>query len=458
MKIKALSRSSEFYERPSTSDVSRTFTNTDRELHPMSRAVEYQRAVRATKLDRTFAKPFVCAMSDHTGAVTALCRPPASGTQGAAGVATALSGSSSGEVLLWDVGGRRVTRSYVGHKGEVTGVRIAPHGELAVSVGTDKTANLWRLTAPSLNEPGSATREATPLKTYVGDYALRSVDHHASKAMFLTTGARVEVWEHARSEPVTSFTWGAETINSVRFNPTEREVFVTTGSDRGIVLYDLRTSTPIRKLVMQTRTNAVAWNPMEAFNFTAASEDSNCYSYDMRKLGIATCIHRDHVSAVMDIDYSPVGREFVTGSYDRSVRLFAYNGGRSRDVYHTKRMQRVFSVAFTVDGSYVMSGSDDMNVRVWKANASEQTGVVLPRERKKAAYNSALLERYKHMPEVKRIARHRHVPKSIYKAAKLRVTMSDAERRKQKNREAHSAPGQIKRVPARKKKVIKEME
>lgn len=54
----------------------------------------------------------------------------------------------------------------------------------------------------------------------------------------------------------------------MRFNPAEPDVFATTGSDRGIALYDLRSSTPIRKLVMQTRTNAIAWNPMEAFNFT----------------------------------------------------------------------------------------------------------------------------------------------------------------------------------------------
>ena len=364
----------------------------------------------------------------------------------------------------WDVGGRRVLRSFVGHTGEVTGVRISPRGDLAVSCGNDRTANLWRLVAPTSHEPRAGglglagVKEAQPLRRFLADYALRSVDHHASKAVFLTAGARVEVWEHTRTEPLTSFTWGAETTTFVRFNPTERDVFVTTGSDRGIVLYDLRTSTPIRKLIMQTRTNAVSWNPMEAFNFTAASEDSNCYSYDMRKLNNSTCIHRDHVSSVMDIDYSPTGREFVTGSYDRSVRMFAYNGGRSRDVYHTKRMQRVFSVAFSIDGSYVMSGSDDMNVRVWKAKASEQMGVLLPREKKQAAYYSALLERYKHMPEVRRIARHRHVPKSIYKAAKLRITMSEAERRKQKNREKHSAPEQIKRVPARKKKIVKEVE
>jgi WD40 repeat protein len=39
-------------------------------------------------------------------------------------------------------------------------------------------------------------------------------------------------------------------------------------------------------------------------------------------------------------------------------------------VYHTKRMQRVFAVRFSGDASYVFSGSDDMNVRMWKVRKS----------------------------------------------------------------------------------------
>lgn len=38
------------------------------------------------------------------------------------------------------------------------------------------------------------------------------------------------------------------------------------------------------------------------------------------------------MSAVMDVDYSPTGREFVAGSYDRSVRIFGFNAGHSREV------------------------------------------------------------------------------------------------------------------------------
>lgn len=68
----------------------------------------------------------------------------------------------------------------------------------------------------------------------------------------------------------------------------------------------------------------------------------------------------------MDVDYSPTGQEFVGGSYDRTVRIFNAKEFGSRDVYYTERMQRVFSVKFSADATYVFSGSDDMNLRVWK--------------------------------------------------------------------------------------------
>lgn len=43
---------------------------------------------------------------------------------------------------------------------------------------------------------------------------------------------------------------------------------------------------------VQTRTNAIAWNPMEPMNMTVASEDCNLYTYDMRRLQSALCVHK----------------------------------------------------------------------------------------------------------------------------------------------------------------------
>ena len=41
-------------------------------------------------------------------------------------------------------------------------------------------------------------------------------------------------------------------------------------------------------------------------------------------------VHMDHTSAVLDVDYSPTGREFVSGSFDKTIRVFPVDRGRSR--------------------------------------------------------------------------------------------------------------------------------
>ncbi len=46
------------------------------------------------------------------------------------------------------------------------------------------------------------------------------------------------------------------------------------------------------------------------------------YAFDMRRLKIPLNIYKDHVSAVIDLDFSPTGKEFVTGSYDKTIRIF----------------------------------------------------------------------------------------------------------------------------------------
>jgi len=449
MKVKVINRSEEQCTRTRSQDVVKVHRNLDPALHQFERAHEYQRAVNAAKLDRVFSRPFVAALT-HEDGVCCLAKNKRR-------VNSLLAGSADGEIKVWDVALRRCLRRLVGHRAAVNGVAVTHDGEGAVSCSSDCTVRLWKVPYAPF-EGGVVEADEDPVAEFRGKGAFTKVDHHWRDARFVTAGRVVEVWDHARAQPLQAFEWGSDTVTSVRFNPAEAELVASTGSDRSLALYDLRMGAPLRKLVMQTRSNALAWNPMEPFNFTVANEDTCLYTYDMRRLGSALCVHRDFVSAVLDVDFSPTGREFVAGAYDRSLRIFAYNGGHSREVYHTKRMQRVFAVQFSVDGSYVFSGSDDMNVRVWKAEASEQQGTLLPRERHKHAYHKALVQRYGHLPEVHRIARKRHVPKDIHKAAQLRRAMEESERRRLRNRIQHSAPGAVEVKPARKKKVVAEVE
>lgn len=44
------------------------------------------------------------------------------------------------------------------------------------------------------------------------------------------------------------------------------------------------------------------------------------YTFDTRNLQHPVNVHMDHVSAVTYVDYSPTGKEFVSGSYDKTIR------------------------------------------------------------------------------------------------------------------------------------------
>ena len=58
---------------------------------------------------------------------------------------------------------------------------------------------------------------------------------------------------------------------------------------------------------------------MEAFNFTAASEDSNLYTYDMRKLTSAACVHKARARAA--------GRGRAASRWERVLRRGGVRGG-----------------------------------------------------------------------------------------------------------------------------------
>lgn len=388
-------------------------------------------------MEKLFAKPFVKALSGHADGVYAMAKDPHN-------LSRLASCSADGELRIWNISNGETVWKTRGHAGFVRSVCFSPLDGRLISAGDDKMIRVWNW-----------QRECDqPSITFKGKNSFGGVSHHRSKNVFASCSSVIDIWDEQRSEPVSTFSWGADTINTVAFNQTEVSVLASTGTDRTITLYDVRFQAPLSKNVLAMKSNAVAWNPMEAFNFTVANEDHNCYTFDMRKMDKALNIFKDHVSAVLDVDYSPTGHEIVTGSYDKTMRIFPVNQGHSRDIYHTSRMQHLFCVKYSMDAQYVFGGSDDGNIRLWKSNAAKKIGPVAPRQRNAAEYVDSLKERFKHMPEVKRISRHRHVPKVIKTTQEKKRIMLDSRNRKQERRVAHVKPGTFVKKPQRKSAVV----
>lgn len=114
------------------------------------------------------------------------------------------------------------------------------------------------------------------------------------------------------------------------------------------------------------------------------------------------------------------------------------------------------STLFTNDARFVLSGSDDGNVRIWKARADEKLGIITARERAAMEYRDALKQRWQFDAGVGKVSRSRHLPKPVHKAAELKRTMLDARRVKEERRRKHTRAGESKPKAERKKVVVVE--
>jgi DDB1- and CUL4-associated factor 13 len=118
----------------------------------------------------------------------------------------------------------------------------------------------------------------------------------------------------------------------------------------------------------------------------------------------------------------------------------------------------VTAVSWSYDNKYIFSGSDEMNIRIWKANASEKLGPMAPREKDALRYSEALKEKYSTHPQIKRIARHRQVPRYVYRQQELLKAERTKEKRKEINRRLNSKPGSVPAIPSKERVVIREDE
>lgn len=498
-RIDMISRRPRDFMRETKHDIHKVFKNYDPKLHPLAMEREYQRALNATKLERVFAKPFIGNMSGHGDIVNNLMNHQTK-------LSIMASSAYDGQIKIWNLASRKCLRTIQAHNSMVRAMCISRlNSNHFFSVDSNSNIKKWRyFGADRLNimrkkpkvprsdsfkaESGDQIKDDSsdegddedsrialdiedevdytdemqnqdiPIDTIIAKNLIIGMDHHYNSPNFVTCGDKVELWEENRREPIRQWSWGADSTQFCKFNPIEVDIFATTSSDRAITLFDMRKPAPLRRAISTMRSNQLCWNPMEAFLFTVANEDHDLHTYDMRNLSKPITLHKDHTAAVIALDYSPTGQEIVSGSYDKTLRIFPIRSGHSREVYYTKRMQRITDIIWSLDSKYIVSASDEMDIRMWRANASEKIGPKYHREQLAFDTNEALKKKFQNHPDIRRIKRHRHLPKHVYNERKLKRIMLDARKRKETNRRLNSKPGSIAVVSEKEKHVVREEE
>ncbi|KAF8193560.1 WD40-repeat-containing domain protein, partial [Mycena galopus ATCC 62051] len=84
-----------------------------------------------------------------------------------------------------------------------------------------------------------------------------------------------------------------------------------------------------------------------------------------------------HTGGVHSIAFSPNGRQIVSGSGDRTIRLWDVETGQQVGKALEGHTYEVRSVAFSSDGRHIISGSGDKTIRLWDVETGQQVGKAL---------------------------------------------------------------------------------
>jgi WD repeat and SOF domain-containing protein 1 len=192
------------------------------------------------------------------------------------------SGSGDGIVKVWDLVTREEIWNAQAHENIVKGMAWTRDKKL-LTCASDRTIKLFdpynrsqeALARGARLEANETSFRGAPLATWHGGNAFTSISHHRSLNSFAVSSGVISIYdmEKFNSEPeVLRWQGSSDTITNVAFNQIETSILASAATDRSIVLYDLRTSMPLVKTILNFASNKIAWNPMEAMNFAVANE------------------------------------------------------------------------------------------------------------------------------------------------------------------------------------------
>ncbi|KIM33655.1 hypothetical protein M408DRAFT_61483 [Serendipita vermifera MAFF 305830] len=115
---------------------------------------------------------------------------------------------------------------------------------------------------------------------------------------------------------------------------------------------------------------SVSFSP-DSRRIVSGSDDRTIRVWDAETGDIVAGPFEGHVEAVNSVAFSPNGSRIVSGSEDGTIRLWDAETGELVTGSFEGHNKAINSVAFSPDGTWVVSGSSDTTIRVWEAKTGQ---------------------------------------------------------------------------------------
>ncbi len=341
-----------------------------------------------------------------------------------------VSGSNDETLIVWDAGTGKQLLRLNGHNHAVLAAAFSPDGSRIVSGSQDKTLKLWDASTGTEMQTLKGPKDAPFIVDFNPD----------GSRVVSASGTTIQLWNpSAKPKSLTFYAHQNVGPNYVVFNPEGTRIVTFGGNDVHVKVWDSTTGgrtltfgdwkgprykSPIalspdgRLIVAQTKdgrltlldaatgeetltleghTGRVAAVAFSYDGTRIVSADSNWATTDSGNkwivgeiklwdvdTGNVTWTANGHAEAVTAIAFSPDGSRILSGSDDKTLKVWDASTGQEMLTLegHTKSIR---DAAYSPNGSRIVSGSSDATLRIWDGTTGDPIAVLSRHEKEVTA-------------------------------------------------------------------------
>ncbi|MEZ4732254.1 MAG: pentapeptide repeat-containing protein [Caldilineaceae bacterium] len=333
-------------------------------------------------------------LTGHSDAVFAVCFRPDSRQLASA--------SADGTIRLWQVQSGRLQQTLLGHTDAVNAIAYSPDGHTLASAGRDRSVRLWTVESGWCDRLLSGHEDAVKTLAFRADGQLLATAgsdqtvrlwHTATGQLYRTIQSdtpellsvtfhpdgktlavnerdySIRLWEIESGRIRRTLLGHTNTIHALAFSPDGQQL-VSGGWDRTIRFWDADSGEALSTMHgYQNNIESIAIGPTLGAKgqwLAHGNTDHLIHLWDIQR-GEPGQILRGHTEAVHAVAFHPTGKRLVSGSADRTVRLWQIDGEQSglrQTLYgHT---DEITAIAFSSDGEFFASAGMDRMIRLWQ--------------------------------------------------------------------------------------------
>ncbi|MBW8011773.1 MAG: protein kinase [Chloroflexi bacterium] len=292
----------------------------------------------------------------HTGLVTHL-----SWVEGGEAL---LSASNNGEIIKWLSSSWEVRQSNVLHTNQKTFAAFSPDGSQVVSANIEGTIKLWDLASGEQTEGFSAH-----------EGKINGVTWSPDGSRFATAGddGFARIWDAANLNQIRILIGHSDVINSIAWSPDGQ--FLATGSDdTSVKIWDAESGAEINSIGQAETVFSVVWSPDSTLVAFASGEHVWIRRASDGQISFKLEGHRAQVNSVA---WSPDGELIISGSDDQELRVWRANTGGVELAPLIGHRGSIRSVAWSSDGRLLYSADSEGIIRIWDAETGTELHLLI---------------------------------------------------------------------------------